>query len=360
MPELFKEAVNAVSSPVSMFFGSGIFLTLMLIFPKPLTSKWFAVPLLALSVAFFVAGIGDAHFKSIVAKPDNVPIVAMLFIFGFFTWFAMRKAVTNDALLAQGKPMMEKQESEQKVSVFPYLIYIEFVVALFCSVVLVIWSLYLKAPLEEPANPSISPNPSKAPWYFLGLQEMLVYFDPWLAGVVFPTFIILGLCAIPYLDRDPKASGYYCYKDRRWTIVPFMFGFWILWILLIVMGTFLRGPNWNFFGPFETWTVHKVVPLINVNLSEFIFIKGLGQGLPKAWYIREAPGILLVLVYYLIPPFLLSRTFLKGIYERLGEVRYAITLFLFLSMLSLPIKMILRWAFNLKYIVAIPEFFFNI
>jgi hypothetical protein len=122
----------------------------------------------------------------------------------------------------------------------------------------------------------------------------------------------------------------------------------------------LRGPNWNFFGPFETWDVHKVVPLVNVNLSEFIFIKWLGQGLPKAWFIREAPGIALIAFYFLVPPLLLSQTLFKKVFGKLGAVRYSIFMMLLLSMISLPIKMYLRWAFNLKYIVAIPEFFFNI
>jgi hypothetical protein len=244
--------------------------------------------------------------------------------------------------------------------VFPYLIYIEFVVALFYSIGLVVWALYLKAPLEEPANPTVSPNPSKAPWYFLGLQEMLVYFDPWIAGVLMPTLIIIGLCAIPYLDNDPKGSGFYQFNARRSDITIFLFGFWILWVLLIITGTFLRGPNWNFFGPFEVWDEHKLVPLVNVNLSEFIFIKGLGLGLPKAWFIREAPGIILTFAYLMVPPYVLAKGLWKGLYQKMGAVRYSIYTMLFLMMLSLPIKMYLRWAFNLKYIVAIPEFFFNI
>ncbi|OGW81760.1 MAG: hypothetical protein A2Z83_02975 [Omnitrophica bacterium GWA2_52_8] len=262
--------------------------------------------------------------------------------------------------MAAGKPTVEKAEAEQKVMVFPYLIYIEFVVALAYSIGLVLWSIFLKAPLEQPANPTISPNPSKAPWYFLGLQEMLVYFDPWIAGVLLPTFIIVGLCCIPYIDRDTKMSGFYSYKGRRRAIIPFLFGFWLLWILLIVVGTFLRGPNWNFFGPFEVWDVHKVVPLVNVNLSEFIYIKWLGTGLPKLWLIRELPGIAIIGAYFLIPPAILAVTALKSVYEKLGAVRYSILMILALTMLALPIKMYLRWAFNLKYLVAIPEFFFNI
>ena len=123
---------------------------------------------------------------------------------------------------------------------------------------------------------------------------------------------------------------------------------------------FMRGPNWNFFGPFETWDVHKVVPLLNVNLSELIWIKWGGVGMPKQWFIRELPGMALVFGYLLIPPAILAKTFLKNTYKRLGAPRYAIFMMLAFMMLALPIKMYLRWGFNLKYLVAIPEFFFNI
>ena len=357
---LFKEAVNQFSSPVTIFTSAVIFFALFVSFPRLFTSTPVTVMIVIAGLTFFGIGLTDEHFRNIVGTPDNVPIVGMIFIFGFFTWFSMRKAVENDRRIQKGEPTLEQAETNDKVMVFPYLIFIEFVVALAYGAMLVIWSIFLKAPLEEPANPTVSPNPSKAPWYFLGLQEMLVYFDPWIAGVLLPTFIILGLCAIPYIDRDTATSGFYSYKKRRWAIIPYLFGFWILWILLIITGTFLRGPNWNFFGPFEIWDVHKVVPLVNVNLSEIIFIKWLGMGLPKQWFIREAPGILLVFAFLMIPPAILSRTLLKGTYKKMGAVRYSIFIMLALMMIALPLKMYLRWVFNLKYLVAIPEFFFNI
>jgi hypothetical protein len=360
MIDSFKNLINSLSSPVTIFTTSIIFFILLVWFPRFFTSKKVAVLLLIFALAFFVFGLTDAHFRRIVGTPDNVPIVAMIFVFGYFTWYAMKKAVENDRRIEKGEPTIEQLETNEKVFVFPYLIFIEFVVALVYAVGLVLWSLLLKAPLEEPANPTVSPNPSKAPWYFLGLQEMLVYYDPWIAGVLLPTLIILGLCCIPYIDRDPSTSGFYCFKRRRFGISCFLFGFWILWILLILYGTFLRGPNWNFFGPFEEWDVHKVVPLLNVNLSEIVFIKWLGWGLPKQWYLREAPGFLLLLFYFTVPPLVGAKTFLKERYTKHGIIRYSILSFLLLMMLSLPIKMYLRWALNLKYIVAIPEFFFNI
>src|SRR3989338_5988501 len=360
MFDSFEHLIDAVSSPVTIFtFATAVFI-LFVTFPRQLTSKWVSLGTLFLVLAFFGIGLTDEHFRKIVSTPDNVPIVGLMFIFGYFTWFAMKKAVENDRRIEKGEPTVEQLETNDKVLVFPYLIFIEFVIALAYGAMLVIWSLWLKAPLEEPANPTVSPNPSKAPWYFLGLQEMLVYFDPWIAGVLLPTFIIIGLCAIPYIDRDPANSGFYCYKARRPVIITYLFGFWILWILLIIMGTFLRGPNWNFFGPFEVWNVHKVVPLVNVNLSEIVFIKWLGVGLPKQWFIREWPGFAVLFLYFAIPPAVLARTALKDVYKKLEPTRYLVLVILLLVMIALPIKMYLRWAFNLKYLVAIPEFFFNI
>src|SRR5207248_7137781 len=303
--------------------------------------------------AFLGISMIDPNFRLIVTKPDNVPIVGMLFLVPFFTWFALREGVRNDQRIAEGKPLVEQEETADKVLTWPDLVYTELICMVVLTVILIGWSMALQAPLEEPANPSSSPNPSKAPWYFLGLQEMLVYFDPWLAGVVFPGLIIVGLMAIPYIDTNPKGNGYFTLKERRWEITTFLFGFLILWILLVILGTFLRGPNWNFFGPYEFWDIHKLEALVNVNLSEYIWVRGLRTGLPTNPLIREMFGILLVLVYVLVLPVVLARRTFRTYYEKLGAPRYYVTVFLFLMMMALPIKMLARWIFNLKYIVAI-------
>ncbi len=107
---------------------------------------------------------------------------------------------------------------DDKIHVWPHLVRMEFLVAIFVMVVLIIWSVGIDAPLEEAANPTRTPNPSKAPWYFLGLQEMLVYFDPWHEGVVLPTFIIIGLMMIPFIDINDKGNGYYTFKERKYEI----------------------------------------------------------------------------------------------------------------------------------------------
>src|SRR3989338_5816804 len=148
MAHLIKEFVNDISSPVMLFTLSTGFLFLFLAFPKQCTSKWVSGPLAALIVGFFLFGLTDHQFKMVVTTPDNVPIVGMLFIMAYFTWYAMRKAVLNDERLKEGKPPIEKEESDQKVLVFPYLIFIEFVVALFYAIKIVVWAIALKAPLE--------------------------------------------------------------------------------------------------------------------------------------------------------------------------------------------------------------------
>jgi Cytochrome b(C-terminal)/b6/petD len=308
---------------------------------------------------FFVAGSFDPNFRLIVTKPDNVPIIGLIFLLIFFTWYSIREGVKNDQRIAAGDGPIEKAESD-RVWVWPDLVYTELIALIVCSVVLIVWSILIKAPLEQPANRALTPNPSKAPWYFLGLQEMLVYFDPWLAGVVLPGLIIVGLICIPYIDKNPKGNGYYTFAERKAEITIFLFGFVILWCSLIVLGTFLRGPNWNFFGPFEYWDIHRLEALTNVDLSEYIWVRMLGMGLPSSWFVREIFGIIAVLLYVFALPVILAKSLFKDYREKLGAPRYYVASFLFLVMMALPIKMLLRWIFNLKYIVHISEFFFNI
>ncbi len=315
--------------------------------------------MLILGFGGFALSFLDPNFKSIAAKPDNVPIGAMIFLLGIFTWIALRKAYYNDrAILAGGIPY-EKTESDEKLFTWPDLVYTEMLCMILLTIVMIVWSIGLRAPLEEAANPTTSPNPAKAPWYFLGLQEMLVYFDPWLAGVVLPTLIIVGLMAIPYIDTNPKGNGYYSFRERKWEIGVFLYGFLVLWSFLIITGTFLRGPNWSFYGPYEFWDPNKLEPLVNIDLSELFWVKMLSMPLPKLWLIREAPGILLVLAYLGLPVALALGPF-RRFYLKMGPARYYVGVYLFLTMLSLPIKMVLRWLFNLKYLVHIQELFLNI
>ena len=239
---------------------------------------------------------------------------------------------------------------DDKIHTWPHLVRMEFLVTLFVLVALTVWALTVDAPLEEPANPTRTPNPSKAPWYFLGLQEMLVYFDPWHAGVVLPSLIIVGLMVIPYIDINRRGNGYYCFKDRKWEILTFFLGFHILWITMIMIGTFFRGPGWNLFWPWQKWDPHKVVALTNVDLPYLV-------GFRDYWW-SAAFSLVMIGVYFIATIalfyFFVLKVKGKAFLERWGMVRFSITAVLISLMLALPAKMALRLLFNVKYILVTP------
>src|SRR5712691_13433484 len=160
----------------------------------------------------------------------------------------------------------ETGPGDDKIHTWPHLVRAEFLMSIGIILLLIVWSLLVDAPLEQPSNPTRTPNPSKAPWYFLGLQEMLVFFVPWYAGVVLPSFIIVGLMLIPYLDINPKGNGYCSLRERWFEIMTFFMGFHILWVSFIIIGTFFRGPGWNWFWPGQVWDPHLVESLTNVDL----------------------------------------------------------------------------------------------
>jgi hypothetical protein len=219
------------------------------------------------------------------------------------------------------------------VPVFPYLVYLEFLAALVCSIVLLAWALAVNAPLLPEANPGRTENPAKAPWYFVGLQELLVYFDPWIAGVVIPTLIIVGLMMIPYLDTSRDAVGRYTFRARRLATAHFLFGF-ALWWALIGVGQFLRGPNWQFFWPWQEW---KVATDVEHGLWSF------------PWWVG-APA----LVAYFAGGALLARRRWPWLYAGLGRARYVLVMLLVLTMYALPLKVLLRLVLGVKYVLETP------
>src|SRR3954469_13072748 len=274
----------------------------------------------------------DLHqLWTIVSTPDNVPIVLLLFVVPFYTWYGMRQAFANDRLIAQleADPVLAKTHHRKvqpfrtgwarEVHVWPYLLRIEFLAAIIVTVILMVWSIALNAPLEEPANPTLTMNPSKAPWYFLGLQEMLVYFDPWMAGVVMPSLIIIGLMVIPYIDTNPLGNGYYTYKQRKFSILTFVFGFIVLWVTMIVIGTLIRGPGWMWFWPGMTWDHNRLIFEVNRDLPDFLGIK---NWIGKIIIGAAALGIYGVAAWYFIHKLIVSTPLSRKIYARMSLLQY--------------------------------------
>ena len=358
---MIKEAINFLSSPLYSF---SLFIAIFYLALKRIDivgTKKFGLGLLIVTLITFAWMVADPIFFSIISLPDNIPIIILNALVFWSTWYALYKGNQNDIRIAAGEaPIEGTPENREKVWAWPNLVYTELFCGIICTVFLIVWAIFFKAPLEEPANPTWAPNPAKAPWYFLGLQEMLVYFDPWMAGVVLPGIIIVGLIAIPFIDINPKGNGYFTFRERKFAISSFLFGWLVLWVYLIQVGTFLRGPNWTFYGPFEFWDFHKVVAENNINLSEIVWIKFLNMGLPKNIFVREIFGIIATIAYLVgLVPFI-TKKWGKNYLERMGSIRYYLMIFLVLSMMSLPIKMYLRWFFNLKYILAMPEFELNL
>jgi len=140
-----------------------------------------------------------------------------------------------------------KATPQDKVHVWPHLLVVEFVAALACTAFLLVFSVFVNAPLLELANFNQTPNPSKAPWYFLGLQELLKWFHPMVAGVMLPGMGLVGLILAPYIDRNPSNRP----EDRKFAI-SLMTMFLMYWAVLVIIGTFFRGPGFNFIFPWNT------------------------------------------------------------------------------------------------------------
>ena len=143
----------------------------------------------------------------------------------------------------EGIQRVEREQGD-RVNVWPHLLIEEFVAMLILTAGLLVFSTFVMAPLRQLANPNLTPNPSKAPWYFLGLQELLRYFHPMIAGITIPTFILVGLAAVPYVDRNPSVRP----GDRKIAIsmftILFCFG-----ATLTIIGCFFRGPGYNWIWP---------------------------------------------------------------------------------------------------------------
>ena len=150
-----------------------------------------------------------------------------------------------------GKPIAGEQrtvERDDTVMVWPHLLVRHAVAAMATLLVVMIISLLFDAPLREIANPQVTPNPEKAPWYFAALQELLAIFHPLVAGVLVPGTIVIGLVVLPYIDR----SRFIQPRHRKVAVMTFT-TFLVIWIILTLIGFMFRGPNWGWVWPWEEW-----------------------------------------------------------------------------------------------------------
>ncbi len=307
--------------------------------------------------------------------------------------------------------------NEEKIDVWPHLVKREYIGAAGTTLFIMIWSILQNAPLEAIANPNVTTNPSKAPWYFVGLQELLVYFDPWIAGVVMPGLIIVGLIAIPYIDTNPKGIGYYAWKERPFANTLFMLGV-TMWFALIYIGYSLRGPNYAWYWPWESWYMIKAaapatwsvfgpviancawagkalqpgqascvamlpiwagITLLGVVAAGWMLLPKLIQreingkklmgGFLAAVAALASGGIIMgkmgategaFLLFFLGASFYFGFVLPQRHIRALDWPRYLVTMVLVISTMSVLLKMCARLTFNIKYILTIPSISMNI
>jgi quinol-cytochrome oxidoreductase complex cytochrome b subunit len=197
--------------------------------------------------------------------------------------------------------------------------------------------MVLDAPLEDPADPGHTPNPAKAPWYFVGLQELLVYFDPWLAGVGIGFLIVFGLGAIPYLDPTRHDQGVYTLRRRPLANGIFLAGL-VGWFVLIAIGLWMRGPGWAWVLPGQA-----SVPAAPATAA-YSFPDALGAALVLAYF---AGGGL----------FLVRRTASRPGFTRTRRWIFALLL---LAMAGTLLKVLLNVLFHVRYVVRFESLGLNL
>jgi hypothetical protein len=251
--------------------------------------------------------------------------------------------------LVKGQGFQTRKQPEDTVFTWPYFLYIELIAALIFLAGLLWVCTFKHAPLEDMASASTTPNPMKAPWYFLGLQELLVFFDPWIAGVVLPGIIIVGLISIPYVDVNPKGVGKWAWKERPFAIWTFIFGF-IMWWILIIIGVYFRGLDWQWYWPWDNPHMHKPPSGVSLsNMDTILMNMGMGEGAADWATYAMMLGYFAV---FLVLPALIWRRFSK----QMGLARYVLTWGMFALMMMTPVKMFMRIAFNIKYFMVTPWF----
>lgn len=245
-----------------------------------------------------------------------------------------------------------------RVSSWPNLVWVIFLMMFFITILMWGVSFLFDAPLEEMAEWAKTPNPAKAPWYFIGLQELLVYFDPWIAGATLPGIMVFGLMLIPYVDITPMEQGRYGFSKRKFAVAFFTFGV-VFWFSLIVIGQFLRGPSWQVYWPVIDYDIGG-----NSWVREGVHLKGAGGTLESMSF---GSGLALLIGYFVVgmaAPVIVPRLFpnsgicgkIGDYVKKLGAIRYAVVQIHLLMMMGVVGKMVLRLAFNVKYIIETPWF----
>jgi hypothetical protein len=285
--------------------------------------------------------------------PEATALVLLLGLVGatlaLGLWAGRRE---ERGLLAEGKRQAGELERDRPardtVTTWPHLVRLELVAALVTLLVVTWWAILREVPLGPPADPGVTPTVVKAPWFFVGIQELLQYFDAWLAGAVLPAIMLLGLCALPYLDQDPEPAGVYAWR-RRPIALAVVLGLLLLWLVPMTVGLLFRGENWQLH---PVWS-----PVVSDQGAALQAPRSLADPLHLGGGVGQLLGAVLCLgpfaALLMAWPWLKRR---RPWASRLGLGRYLLAGGLLLSMSGVGVKVFLNVAFGVRYLWVTPWF----
>jgi hypothetical protein len=242
-----------------------------------------------------------------------------------------------------------RERDGQALTTWPHLLRLELLAGLLTLLVVTWWAILLEVPLGPPADPAVTPALAKAPWFFIGVQEMLQYFDAWLAGAVLPLLMVFGLCALPYLDANPEGNGRYTL--RRPVALTVVAALIVMWLLPMVVGELYRGEHW------ALWPVWRPPPL-SPDLPPPQPPPALSARLGLAGATGQVLGAAVCLGPYLFMAISwprLSRRYPQSV-GRMGRVRYLVAGFLLVSAAGVVVKVALVAALDVRYLWVTPWF----
>ncbi len=207
-------------------------------------------PVLGPKLRFLLLG-GDSVGSEALLRFYTLHVIALPAVAALIINYHIWRVIKDGGLAHPLEKSPEAQRMDPVIPTFPSVVYIELLVFIILMAGLLAASILINAPLEEEANPLQPNNPSKAPWYFLGLQELVSYSAFW-GGVMVPALLTLFLLLLPYIDRSSEGVGAWFARERMgmvsfWTVIL------VTLVVLTVVGVYFRGPNWNFYWPWEGW-----------------------------------------------------------------------------------------------------------
>ena len=341
--DAFQLWADRLAAP-PLLYSLALLLFLATVRWRALRSRAAGLALAGALLAVLAAGLLDAGFRRLALAPERLPVAALAIPSLCLLWLAIRRGPAVDPRAWRGPSPAETGA----------------VVA--AGLLLMALALTLPPPLAAPGA-AAPPNPARAPWFLAGLQEMRLYFDPWVTSYLIPSLLLAALLALPYLDPGSAVPADADAAAARRPGAPriFLLGWLLLAILPILVAAFLRGPHWNVFGPFEAWDAARPAPPPAPPLSEVFWCGWLGREMPPAhWPARELPGILILALYFLVLPRGLHRWgATRGIFGRyhraVGPRRYYLALILALALATVPLKMYGRWILGVGYWLYLPE-----